>query len=298
MATFQKLNSTIMKKLCLNKIIAVLLIALTSFGLNAQTGDTFANALKTKKASLTYIYSEAPGFAAEKNGKVQGVCVDIMGDFEFFLLDKYGITVKSTMNKQHANNFTNYLNAVKKSTNGVFGLSNTTITQKRKASYNFSPPYITNIGMILSNDALPTLSDISNISEVFAGKKAMTVKGSTNEEQILKLKEKYYPDLTIEYVNSFEECMNKITNNTDYFANLDFTYYLEALNTKKSIKRHPAGDQTAEEFGIILPKNSDWVKPFQEFLTEEYRTSASYRKIIAQHLGPNALKLLDAVAQK
>ncbi|SMG21010.1 ABC-type amino acid transport substrate-binding protein [Marivirga sericea] len=287
-----------MKKL-LFKSLLILPILFTGLKLNAQySGDSFAKAKQSKTANLTYVYSEAPGFAANMGGEVQGVCVDVMSDFEFFLLDNYGITVNSKMEKKHADNFTSYLDAVKASSNGVFGLSNTTITQKRKASYNFSPPYITNIGMMLSNEALPTLNDISKIAEVFAGKKAITVKGSTNEDQILQIKKKYFPSLTIEYVNSFEEAMNTLSNSTDYFANLDFTYYLDATKSKKPIKRHPAGDQTAEEFGIVMPKNSDWDKPFQEFLTESYRDSPSYRKIIAKHLGRNALQLLDAVVQE
>jgi len=287
-----------MKKLLFNSL---LIIPMVFVGLKSQaqySGDTFAEAKQTKTADLTYVYSEAPGFAANIGGEIQGVCVDVMSDFEFFLLDKYGITVNATMEKGHANNFTEYLNAVKKSSKGVFGLSNTTITQKRKASYNFSPPYITNIGMMLSNEALPTLNDITKIADVFAGKKAVTVKGSTNEDQLLKIKRNYYPGLTIEYVNSFEEALNKITNNTDYFTNIDFTYYLDATKSKKPIKRHPAGDQTAEEFGIVMPKDSDWGQPFQEFLTESYRDSPSYRKIIAKHLGRNALQLLDAVVQE
>ncbi|WMN12409.1 transporter substrate-binding domain-containing protein [Marivirga salinae] len=287
-----------MKKLLFNSFFILPLILL-GFKAQAQfSGDTFEKAKESKTANLTYVYSEAPGFAANINGEVQGVCVDVMSDFEFFLLDNYGITVNSTMEKEHANNFTSYLNAIKNSSNGVFGLSNTTITQKRKASYNFSPPYITNIGMMLSNEALPTLNDISKIAEVFAGKKAVTVKGSTNEDQILQIKKKYYPSLTIEYVDSFDEALVAITNSTDYFTNIDFTYYLDATKSKKPIKRHPAGDQTAEEFGIVMPKNSDWDKPFQEFLTESYRTSPSYRKIIANHLGRNALQLLDAVVQE
>lgn len=281
-----------------NKAFAlVFFLALPIHLLLAQyKGDTFAAAMNSKSANLVYVYSEAPGFAADVSGQVQGVCVDIMSDFEFFLLDKYGITVKSVIEKKHSNNFTAYLSAVKASNNGVFGLSNTTITPKRKGEYTFSPPYITNIGMILSNKDLPTLSDITKISEVFKDKIAVTVKGSTNEEQILNLKKKHFPDLKVEYVNSFEEVITKIVASTNYFTNIDFTYYLEGLKTKKPIKRHPAGDQTAEEFGIIMPKNSDWVKPFNEFLTDEYRTSASYRKIIANHLGPNALQLLDAVS--
>ena len=260
------------------------------------SGDTFAKAKQSKTANLTYVYSEAPGFAANIGGEVTGVCVDIMSDFEFFLLDKYGITVNSTMEKQHANNFTDYLEAVKKSSNGVFGLSNTTITAKRQQEYNFSPPYITNIAMLLTNKEVPTLNDISNISDVFAGKTAITIKGTTNEEQVMKIKKQYFPSLEIEYVNYFDEGMVMITRDENYFINIDFTYYLEAIQSNKPIKRHPAGDQTAEEFGILMPKNSDWVQPFNEFLTEEYRTSPSYRKIIAKHLGPNALRLLDSVA--
>ncbi|MGM0579358.1 MAG: substrate-binding periplasmic protein [Bacteroidota bacterium] len=287
-----------MKKLLYNFLIIIPLVFIGFKSHSQYSGGTFAEAKQSKTANVTYVYSEAPGFAAEINGEVQGVCVDVMSDFEFYLLDKYGITVESKMVKEHANNFTAYLEAVKKSSKGVFGLSNTTITQKRKASYNFSPPYITNIGMMLSNKALPTLNDISKISEVFAGKKAVTVKGSTNEEQILKVKNKYYPGLTIEYVNSFEEALDKITNSEEYFTNIDFTYYLDATKSKKPIKRHPAGDQTAEEFGIVMPKDSDWAQPFQEFLTESYRTSPSYRKIIAKHLGRNALQLLDAVVQE
>jgi putative glutamine transport system substrate-binding protein len=287
-----------MKKLLFNSFLVIPML-FVGFLSNAQySGDTFAKAKQTKTANLTYVYSESPGFAAEINGEVQGVCVDVMSDFEFYLLDNYGITVNSKMEKAHANNFTAYLNAVKKSSNGVFGLSNTTITQKRKAEYKFSPPYITNIGMMLSNEALPTLNDMSKIADVFAGKKAVTVKGSTNEDQILKIKKNYFPNLTIEYVNSFDEVLAKIVNSSDYFTNIDFTYYLDATKSKKPIKRHPAGDQTAEEFGIVMPKNSDWDKPFQEFLTEAYRTSPSYRKIIAEHLGRNALQLLDAVVQE
>lgn len=165
-----------MKKQLFNSFLAIPLL-FVGFLSNAQySGDTFAKAKQTKTANLTYVYSESPGFAAEINGEVQGVCVDVMSDFEFYLLDNYGITVNSKMEKAHANNFTAYLNAVKKSSNGVFGLSNTTITQKRKAEYNFSPPYITNIGMMLSNEALPTLNDMSKIADVFFRKKSSNSK--------------------------------------------------------------------------------------------------------------------------
>lgn len=283
-----------LKQILLSTLSFILLVNSTAIA--QATGDTFAKAMQTKKANLIYIYSEAPGFAAKVNGEVKGVCVSIMDDFEFFLLDKYGIKVTSSVNEKHANNFTTYLDAVKSSSGGVFGLSNTTITEKRKTMYNFSPPYITNIAMLLTNKDVPTLSDISKIGEVFKGMTALTIKGSTNEDYMKLLKSKYYPSMKIEYLNSFDQALSKLESSDQYFASLDFTYYLDASQNNKPIKRHAAGDQAAEEFGIIMPADSDWEKPFAEFLTEAYKTSASYRKIIAEQLGPNALKLLDAVS--
>ncbi|MFQ3212515.1 MAG: ABC-type amino acid transport substrate-binding protein [Marivirga sp.] len=276
-------------------VLSLFLVSTSSI-LAQTSGDSFEKAKQTRQANITYIYSEAPGFASAVNGQVQGVCVSIMEDFEFFLLDKYGIKVNSTVNTDHANNFTTYLTAVKKSTGGVFGLSNTTITEKRKKEYNFSPAYITNIAMLLTNKAVPTLGDISKIGDTFNGMIALTIKGTTNEDFIKQLKSTYYPTMKIEYLNYFDEAVKKLESSDKYFASMDFTYYLDGIQNNKPIKRHPAGDQAAEEFGIIMPSNSDWEKPFAEFLTEAYKSSASYRKIIVANLGPNALKLLDAVS--
>jgi ABC-type amino acid transport substrate-binding protein len=281
------------------QFLLLALILVVSAGPNVfgqLSGDTFAAAKQSKVANVTYVYSEAPGFASMSGGSVQGVCVDIMSDFKDFLKTKYGITLNATMNKADADDFTGYLETVKKSSGGVFGLSNTTITDARKQMYSFSPPYITNIAMILTSSKVPTLGDLTKISETFAGMKAVTVKNSTNEQALAEIKKKYFPSMQMEYVASFSKVNDRILNDPNVFASLDFTYYLEGIKNKAPLKRHPAGDQAAEQFGIIMPKGSDWVTPFNEFLTESYRTSSEYRKIIADHLGPNALKLLDAVA--
>lgn len=80
------------------------------------------------------------------------------------------------------------------------------------------------------------------------------------------------------------------------FAYLDLGFYLEAVTLKKSIKRHPVADKAAEQFGFVLPLNSDWYPVLEEFFNSGggYLNSAQYRKILVEHLGETGVKLLQS----
>ena len=259
------------------------------------TGDTYAQARSQGSAKWVYTYSEAPGFAARSaDGKMVGICPDIMDEFARYIKEKEGIEVTVEYQMSNSQDFPKFLENVKLSKGGVFGLSNTTITEDRKQSYNFSPPYITNIGMILTHNSVPTVNNISEIGEKFNGMSAITVKNSTNERQILEIKKKYYPDLTIKYVSSFMEAMNVINKDPKTFTNIDFTYYFEAMKNRMPIKRHPGGDNQTEEFGIIMPKSNDWAPHINTFMAS-FTGSTEYKKIISDNLGSSAIKFFDSL---
>jgi putative glutamine transport system substrate-binding protein len=270
-------------------------MALTSLFAQAQLkGDTYAVAKQSKSANVVYTYAEAPGFVSkDASGKVQGICVDLMGKFVDYVKTKHGISITVAYKSVKPDDFTYFLNEVKIANGGVFGLSNTTITEARKKQYNFSTPYITNIGMILSNKSVGTMTKLSDIATVFAGMSAVTVKNTTNEKFLLDVKAKYYPALKIEYVSSFRLVSERILSDSKKFANLDFTYYLDAIKSNKPIKRHPGGDSSAEKFGIIMPRSNDWAPLLNEFMNSGFIGSVEYRKILSNNLGSNALKFLD-----
>ncbi|QSE98328.1 substrate-binding periplasmic protein [Fulvivirga lutea] len=260
------------------------------------SGDTFASASTSKSANWVLTYSEAPGFASKNTkGEISGVCVDIMKEFKKYVEKEHGISVNITFESKNANDFTEFLETVKNSEGGVFGLSNTTITEARKSDYNFSPPYITNIGMILSNNNVPTLVDLPNIAQKFKGMTAVTVKNTTNENQILNIKKQYFPTLKIEYVPSFAQAMQIIAKDSKKFANVDFTYYFEAIQNRKPIKRHPGGDDKTEQFGIIMPKSNDWSPLLEEFMSSGFLQSAEYKQIISANLGQAAMKFFESL---
>ncbi|MEM8566504.1 MAG: transporter substrate-binding domain-containing protein [Bacteroidota bacterium] len=258
-------------------------------------GDSYASAKVSKSANLVLIHSNAPGFAAKNGAQTTGITFDIMERFKAYVKETKGITIIYTVKTKDADNFTQFLDEVKQSSGGVFGLSNTTITAARKKVYNFSPPYITNIGMVLTHSSVPTLSSISEVSSKFAGMTAVTVKNSTNEKRILDIKKNHFPDLQIQYVNSFSEAMDIITNDPKKFSNLDFTYYFEAVQDRKPIKRHPGGDDKTEQFGIIMPKSNDWAPLLGEFMNSGFVGGMDYKKIVADNLGQSAMKFFDTL---
>ncbi len=276
--------------------IVLALLAISQLAMAQMMGDTFAAAKAKKSANWIITHSEAPGFASKSDaGQMSGICVDIMDKFKEYVEAKHGIKVTVSYQTKDKNDFAKFLEDVKNGKGGVFGLSNTTITEARKSTYNFSPPYITNIGMILTNSSVPTLTSLDNIGTKFAGMTAVTVKNTTNEKRILEIKSKYFPSLKIEYVPGFSSAMDMIATDSKKFVNVDFTYYFEAIQNRKPIKRHPGGDDQTEQFGIIMPKSNDWSPILAEFMNDGFLESVEYKKIISNNLGQSAMKFFDTL---
>ncbi|MEM7550479.1 MAG: transporter substrate-binding domain-containing protein [Bacteroidota bacterium] len=259
-------------------------------------GDLYKDAVKSGSGNIVYTYAETPGFSyVNSSGQLDGICLDIMKAFEAYLKEEKGIETNVEISDATAGNFRAFLGEIKLATGGSFGLGNVTITDARKKSYFFSPPFITNIAVFITHKDTKELSSLENIGRDFAEKKAYTVKNSTNEEFILEVKNKYYPALEIVYVDSFSEVLSKVLADKSSFANIDFTYWLDALKDKKPIKRHPAGDERSEQFGIIMPRSNDWAPVLSDFFNSGFIGSTEYKKIIAKHLGNNALQLLGGI---
>lgn len=277
-------------------MLAVLMIRPAA---NAQLkGDTFAEAKAKGFANVTYTYIETPGFSELKNGQGNGLCVDLMAGFAKWLKANEGIELKPVHNGKDLQNFSSFMANVKEGQGGVFGLGNITISEERKKIYNFSPAYITNFSLLVTHKDAPNLQSLDQIGTTFAGMKAITVPVTLNEKWILGIKAKHYPGMQIKHVNTSKDMVDALVNDSKVFANMDFTWYLMAIQKGLPLKRHTASDESTETFGIIMPKNSDWSPVMARFLTEAYKTSPEYRKMLSDNLGPNALKLLDSMAGK
>lgn len=256
-------------------------------------GDTFESAKKSKSAKFYYVYDEVYGLTnTDEQGIVSGVLVDMMSEFESFVKNREGIEV--SVEYVFEQDFDSFLKNVNTGIGGVFGLSNISISDERKKQYSFSPPYLENVSMLLTNSKVPALTSMTDISTSFQGMTAYTLSQSTYHDRLLKIKKQYFPEMEIVEHKAIPPIMEQLRTNSKSFAVLDLNVYIEVLQKKWPVRRHPVGDLKGDQFGVIMPKGSDWEPLIKDFLVEFYGSS-DYAKIISENLGGSALRLIDSI---
>ncbi len=276
------------------RILGVSLFFLfTSFTLFAQkySGSSWKEINSAGNGKLTCIYNETPGLVYNEGGKMKGVCVDILNDFKKFVQNKYGKTIEINFAGQESV-FTDFLNEVKTTPN-IIGVTNTTITTGRKKIFSFSPAYMTNPMVLLTNRKTPAISDLKEIAQKFNGYTAVVIEGSTHVNHIKKLKANHLPTLKIEYAPNGAAILDRIVKDDKSFTIIDFTEYFGSIKKRLPIQRHNVKlSESSEELGFVMQRGSDWEPLWNEFLTHDYRNSVQYKRIVSDNLGTSFLGLI------
>jgi ABC-type amino acid transport substrate-binding protein len=262
----------------------------------SYSGDTWARSKSDKKGTISIAYVETPSFVyKDKSGNLTGICIDIMNDFIKWVNTAKGVTLTAKY-VGDGSSFRGMYDKTKSSAGGVFGVGNITITEERKREVKFSPAYITNNAILVTQPVVPTLAKLDDIDKTFANLTAYTAKGTLNEKRIADIKQKYFPSLKVSTLTTSQEVLEKVFSDPNSFAYLDLAFYIEAVQMKKNIKRHPVGDKSSEQFGFIMPMNSDWTPIIEEFFKADggYLNSKEYRSILIKHLGEAGVKLLQS----
>jgi len=177
-------------------------------------------------------------------------------------------------------------------------LGNVTITEERKREVKFSPPFAPNLTFLITQNNVPTLEKMEDLPATFAKLTAYTAKGTLNEKRTNEMKQKYFPGVKVVLTGNSQETLEKVVAGNG-FAYLDLTFYLEAVQQHKPLKRHPVADKSTEQYGFLLPMSSDWQPILEEFFKANggYTNSAGYKSILRKHLGEIGLKLLQSAAK-
>lgn len=263
-------------------------------GISAQAqinGSSWSDIKGKGQGELTCVYYQTPGLVFEEGGQMKGVCIDIMNEFQSFVKEKYNVNLEFDFKKK-VPVFTDFINTVKNGKN-IMGVCNTSITNERKKYLAFSPAYMNNPSVLLSNGNTPAIKELSEISSNFSDYKAIIIKGSTHEKYLKEISSEYYPDLDIEYANSGSEVNAKLRSGEKYFTLIDFTEYFDAVRNRMDVTRHPIPlSELEDQLGFIFPKGSDWEKIWGEFLTPAFKESVTYKKILADNLGTSFVNLI------
>lgn len=285
-----------MKKLLLKSLSLFILTYFTVIALKAQpANNTYANAWSTKAGVLNVQYhNNFPFSYADTDGEAAGIEIDIIKQFAKWLKDKKGINVEVTYERH--DDFAKFYDKVKTNKQVSIGAGSVTVSSDRAREVKFSSPYLKNKPVLVSSVMKPTLSDVRNISKEFAGMTAVVVKGSIHEKLIKNIKENFWPQLNVEFVESPNVVLDKIASNEKYFGFLDLvTYWAAMQKDQKPLKLHRMNNIDSENFAFIFPKSSDWSNAFNEFFDSGigFTGTDSYLNLLRKHLSS---EIINAVA--
>ncbi len=272
------------------KIITFILLLFT-LGAN-WSQDSFQDVLTNHKGSVTINYKTAFNFINEENGVLKGVEFEILEDFYKWVELKYDVEIKREY--QPVKSFSDLYQSIKfPESNGVFGVCSFSITKERLKEVKFSPAYLPDIEVMVSSSDLPILKDSSEFSAKFGNAKAITVKGSTFEEDVVSLKT-LLTDIPIEYVSNTEEVVTTVQHQMNCYGFVELPIYFDLYQKGVKLNRQNLFLVQREGYGIIYPLESDWNEPLWEYFQED-NTKKKHQEILAKYFGSELVKFISEI---
>ena len=272
------------------RILTLLLFITGSVFAQKTEGDSWKKIKTTGSGTLSVVYYEQAGLIQQINGKLEGLCVEILNDFVEYVKANHNtkITIEY-VGKEPV--FTNFLSTIQNSKN-ILGVTNVTITEERKKILKFTPPFISNPVVLLTHKEAPVVTSFEELSKKLDGYTAEIIGGSTHMKYINKIKKDNWPALSISYGTSGQEILKKIGTNPKLFTILDFTEFVDANRRRLPVKKQNLEFGDPEQLAFIMSKQSDWDEVWKLFLTDEYRKSPKFRKNVSENLGMAFLSIL------
>ncbi|HZG23158.1 MAG TPA: histidine kinase [Chitinophagaceae bacterium] len=227
-------------------------------------------ATQTKKSgTITALwYDIEPFIYRDDKGGIIGVEYELMEGFKPFLKKAYGIDL--TVNWVDAGAFENIYPYISKSKQpGVFGVSFYSITNERKKEVKFSPPYMADMNIIVTNFNLPVYDSESGFIGDLNRMKGYTMKHTTMEKDLLQLKAAYYPNLPVYNQVDDYEVLRQISSNPNAFGYVPVSIYVVALQRGIKVKRQAVLGTRREGFAAIYTRESDWDEPVNAYFNSK-----------------------------
>jgi hypothetical protein len=275
-------------------VLVVMLLAMacarTEPAVSADAADDRAPMLAEARreggaAPLRVIYVPADGFAYRgADGQPTGVTVEIMRAFATWLAVREDLHVELDFVEE--TDWRTFYRRVRDGSGGVFGLGNVTITDARRQELQFSPAYLTNVAVLITHESIDELGTLQDVPRAFDGLRPLGFEGTLHETRVRALRDAWLPGVAVELAGSNAEILERV-GAACCFAWIDGYNFWRAREQGAPLRRHAIGDDPAEEFGIIMPPDSDWPSLLAAFLGGPYgfRRSPEYDVILVRHLG-------------
>jgi ABC-type amino acid transport substrate-binding protein len=256
------------------------------------SAPTFADARAAGEATITFFFVPATGFAyRDDDGRLTGVTVELLRDFARQVARTHDMDLRVEWLEEER--WADFYGYVRDSDGGAFGVGNVTVTEQRRGELDFSPPYLTNIAVLVTHEDVPEVGSMDEIADAFRGLTALPYPGTLHEARLETIRERWLPDMPAHPVASNDELVSLLARG-GHFGYLDVYNYWRARQAGQPLRRHPAGDDASETFAVILPRGSDWTPVMERFFHAGggYVRSDRFHGLLRTHLGDELAQLL------
>ncbi|MBC7850328.1 MAG: histidine kinase [Chitinophagaceae bacterium] len=259
----------------------------------AQTpkSDSWQSALQNKKATIIALwYDLEPFIYQDKAGRLHGVEFDLMESFKPFLKNKYGIDL--TIEWVKGQGFESVFNKIRISKEpGIVGWSYFSVTPDRKKEVSFTPAYMPDLNVIITNTAEPDYSDTAMMLTRLKQMQGYTMINTSMEQDIEQLHKRFNISNSLIRKGDDYEVMQNIADNVRGYAYMPLSVYLTGLQKGIRIRRQELLTSRREGIAGILPINSDWKEIINEYFTSssfKFKTSMT----LSNYLGSEVKELV------
>jgi len=259
--------------------------------------NTWDKVRSAGKGEITvYWYESKPFIYQAANGQMSGIEPEIMGGFKKYLQDTYRVTLQ--IRWKVGSSFGDAYSLIKdKKAEGTFASSAFSITPERKKEVGFSPPYMADISVLISSKNIPIVSDAEEFDRAFSNLTAITIKGTTYEQDLIKLKELDNLPFTLTYIPSSQNILRTIEKLDNAFGFIDLPVYMMIFNENPSIdvKRQNLFPVRRQGYAFIFPTGSDWSIPLEGYFSDEHFKS-QLETVISKYIDLDVYRFVERLA--
>ncbi|MFN3529144.1 MAG: substrate-binding periplasmic protein [Bacteroidia bacterium] len=271
----------------------ITIVLLSLFMLIAQTSE--GQVAQTDKLIVHYL-DNFPFAYTGNEGNLTGIEVDLIMAFADWM--RRTKEVKLSIEFIDYTDFAKLYERLKSpSTGNHIGLASATITAERRKEVDFTPPYMKNVSLLVSNVDVPTLRAYSDMPEYFKNMTALVMRSTVLENHLLDIQKKHHEKMRVSYVEHPVDVVRQIAaTNDQYYGYVDvLTYWAELKREPMNVKIHRIANLDNQRFGLMLPKNSPYLAYWQEFMEAGFGFAATetYYNILSRHLSYEVLETVS-----
>ncbi len=265
------------------------------FCLMALVVGMFAQPAQNDSLNVNY-YENFP-YAYTENGVLKGIEIDIIKKYvDWLRLEK---NIHSVVTYKGFKDFSEFYNSVKKGSPRTIGLGSVTITEDREKEIAFSPPYLRNIAVLITNGTVASVKNLTpeEVNKVLGPLDALAVNESSHVKYMNSLKSSYLQSMQIKGSETQNSILESIARDGKSYGYVDIVAYWAFIkkNNKKYLKIQKAFNRPYEFLGLVMPFGASHYSSINEFFESGFGFTSTkiYHEILNRYLGYEVLETLE-----